>query len=186
MVLALPAAPRLRASSARVAAAPVAARAHRVRAARSARSRCRRRCRAGRCRSAARPPSWKALTPTMSFSLAFDRALVGVGGVHDLALREAGLDRLHHAAQLVDAAEVLEGAVDHALRHLLDELAAAERIDGVDDPRLVGDDLLRAQRDARVLLGRQRVASRRARWCAATGCRRAPPPAPGSRCARRC
>src|SRR3712207_8870382 len=43
-----------------------------------------------------------------------------------------------------------------AVGERLDEVAAAERVDGVRHARLVGDDLLRAQGDAHRLLGRER------------------------------
>ena len=42
------------------------------------------------------------------------------------------------------------------VRQRLDEVAAAERVDRVRDPRLLGEDLLGAQRDPHRLLGRQR------------------------------
>src|SRR5215218_5798052 len=73
--------------------------------------------------------------------------LEGVGGVGDLALREAALDGLGHAAELVDLREVLIGAGLELVRQRLDEVRAAERVDRVRRPRLVGDDLLGAQRD---------------------------------------
>ena len=71
-------------------------------------------------------------------------------------MREAGLDRFDHAAELVDALDVVEAALLHPVRQLFDVIRAAEGVDGVDDSRLVGDDLLRPQRDARRSFGRQR------------------------------
>ena len=89
-------------------------------------------------------------------------ALVGVGRVHDLALREPGLDRLDHAPQGVDAAEVVEAPALHFRRQLLDEVGTAERVDGVGYPRLVSDHLLRAERelDREVRRERQRLVER--------------------------
>ena len=96
------------------------------------------------------------MTPTTIFSLRVDGALVGVGRVHDLPLREAGLDRLDHAAELVDPAEVVEAAALHLRRQVLDEVGAAERVDRVRDAGLVRDDLLGAQRELDGEVGRQR------------------------------
>ena len=52
--------------------------------------------------------------------------------------------------------EVGERAVLHVPGQLLDEIRSAERIDDVRDAALVGDDLLRAQRERRGFGGRQR------------------------------
>src|SRR4051794_36243041 len=76
--------------------------------------------------------------------------------VGDLALREVLLDRVDHAAELVDPGEVLIRLPLELVGQRLDEVRAAERVDRVRHARLVGDDLLRAQRDAHRLLGRQR------------------------------
>src|SRR5205814_1712581 len=59
---------------------------------------------------------------------AVDLLLVGVGGVGDLALRVAGIDRLHHAAEAVDAVDVLPSIALHAVRQRLDRPAPAERV----------------------------------------------------------
>ena len=87
---------------------------------------------------------------------AVDLALELVGRVGDLALREAALDRLDHAAELVDLAEVLVRARLQLVGQRLDEVGAAERVDGVRHAGLVRDHLLRAQRDPHRLLARQR------------------------------
>ena len=79
-----------------------------------------------------------------------------VGRIGDLALRIAALDRLHHPAQLVDLGEVLIRQLLHPIGQRLHEIRAAERIDRVRHPRLVRDDLLRAQRHPHRLLARQR------------------------------
>ena len=76
--------------------------------------------------------------------------------VGDLALRVVALDRLDHAAELVDLGEVGVGLLLHLVGQRLDEVGAAERVDGVGHAGLVGDDLLRAQRDPDGVLGRQR------------------------------
>ena len=85
-----------------------------------------------------------------------DLGLQLVAGVGDLALREVLLDRFDHAAELVDPAEVVVGELLETVGQRLDEVRAAERVDRVRDPGLMGDDLLRAQRDLDGLLGRQR------------------------------
>ena len=85
-----------------------------------------------------------------------DLDLVAERGVGDLALREAALDRRDHAPELVDPGEVLVGGALHLVGQRLDEVGAAERVDRVRDAGLVGDDLLRAERDPDRLLGRQR------------------------------
>ena len=84
-----------------------------------------------------------------------DRLRVLVGGRLDLVHLEAGLDRGDRATHLVDAVEVLPGLGLDLVGERLDEVRAAERVGGVDDARLVPDDLLRAQRDLRGALGRQ-------------------------------
>ena len=92
----------------------------------------------------------------MTLSRALDRLLEAVRRLGDLPLREAFLDRLDHAAEAVDGVEVLPGAALHVERQPLDEVRAAERIDDAGDAALVGDHLLRPQRQRRRLLGRQR------------------------------
>ena len=80
--------------------------------------------------------------------------LVAPGRLLDLGADER--DALHRAAHLVDL-------VDQRLRRLLDlvgerldEVGAGERVDGVGGAGLVGEDLLRAQRDPRGALAGQR------------------------------
>ena len=85
-----------------------------------------------------------------------DLALQLEARVGDLALGEVLLDRLDHAAELVDAREVRVGAALELVGQRLDVVGAAERVDRVRHARLVGDDLLRAQRDPHRLLGGQR------------------------------
>ena len=88
------------------------------------------------------------LTPTIDALALLELALELVRSRGDLALRVALLDRRDHAAHLVDALDVLERLGLELVREPLDEVAAAERIDGVRDAALVRDDLLRAERDA--------------------------------------
>ena len=109
-----------------------------------------------------------------------------VRGVGDLALREAALDGLDHPAERVDLIEVLVRVALHLVRERLDEVGAAERVDRVRDAGLVGDHLLRAQRDPDRLLARQRE-----RLVVGVGVQRLRPaqthrPAPRSRCGRCC
>ncbi len=85
------------------------------------------------------------------------------------------LDRLDHPAELVDPLEVLVAELLHPVGQRLDEVGAAERVDRVHHAGLVGDDLLRAQRDPdrRPPSGAQ--APRRSCSCAATGSRPSTP-----------
>src|SRR5919108_611393 len=83
---------------------------------------------------------------------ALDLLLEPEARLGDLALRVALLDRLDHAAELVDLAELGIGRLLEAIGERLDEVGAAERVDRVRDAGLVGDDLLRPQRDAHRLL----------------------------------
>src|SRR5262249_23119131 len=62
---------------------------------------------------------------------AVELALVGEGGVGDLALGEVGADRLDHAAELVDAGEVVIGGGLDLVGEALHEVGAAERVGGV-------------------------------------------------------
>src|SRR5947209_4778565 len=61
--------------------------------------------------------------------LSLDRLLKPVAAFGDFLLRIAALDRLDHAAHLVDDIEVAEGAVLHILCELLDEVRPAQRVD---------------------------------------------------------
>jgi hypothetical protein len=74
---------------------------------------------------------------------AVDLALQRIRRVGDLTLREPRLDRLDHAAELVDLAEVLVGLGLQLVGERLHEIRAPERIDRVRDPGLVRDHLLR-------------------------------------------
>ena len=69
---------------------------------------------------------------------------------------------------------------------LLDRVGAAERIDGVRDAALRGDDLLRPERDRAPIPPSGAPAPRRARCSAATAFRPARPPAPAARRGRCC
>ena len=62
---------------------------------------------------------------------AVDLALELVRRVGDLALREAALDGLDHAADLVDLVEVLVRVRLQLVGQRLDEVGAAERVDRV-------------------------------------------------------
>src|SRR5205085_12129150 len=84
-----------------------------------------------------------------------DFALIAIGGILDLALRVPALDRGERAAELIDLSQVLPHAALDVGRHLLDRIRPAERVRRRRDVRLEGDDLLRAQRDARRLFRRQ-------------------------------
>ena len=87
---------------------------------------------------------------------ALDRLLELVRRLGNFLLRKAALDRLDHAAHAIDGVPVLQRALFHVARQPLDEVRPAERIDDVGHAGFVRDDLLRAQRDRRGFLGRQR------------------------------
>ena len=82
--------------------------------------------------------------------------LVAVGGVRDLLLRIAPVDGAHHAAELVDRPDIRHRLRFHLVGERLEEVRAAERIDGEGCSRLLRDDLLRAEGDGDRLLGGQR------------------------------
>src|ERR1700687_2445384 len=84
-----------------------------------------------------------------------NRALILVAGFGNFFLGISALDGFDHAAHLVELLKVVEGAVFHVEGLLLDEVAAAERIDRLGNARLEGNDLLGAQCDARGFFGRQ-------------------------------
>ena len=71
-------------------------------------------------------------------------------------LRDAGLDRRVHAARRVDAGDHLADLGLHLVGQRLDVVGAAERIDHVGQVRLLLEDVLRGDGDARRLLGRHR------------------------------
>ena len=80
--------------------------------------------------------------------------LVAPGRLVDLAGDE--LDGLDRAAELVDLGDQLARAGLEFVGQRLDVVRAGERVDGVGGARLVGDDLLGAQRDLRRALAGQR------------------------------
>ena len=87
---------------------------------------------------------------------ALDRDLEAVGGLLDLALDEAGLDRGHRAAELVDTLDQLARLRLELRRERLEVVRAAERIGGVGRAGLVHQDLLGAERDRGGVLARER------------------------------
>ena len=74
--------------------------------------------------------------------------------LRDLALEVAVLNGRDDAAHVLDLAEVGVGFFFRLVGQRLDEVAAAQRVDGVCSARLMSDDLLGAQRQARGLLAR--------------------------------
>ena len=82
--------------------------------------------------------------------------LVGDRGLLDLGLHVPALDRRDRPADVLDAVDDgLRGLLE-LVRERLDVVRAGEGIDRVGRAGLVGDDLLRAQRELLRLLGRQR------------------------------
>ncbi len=88
--------------------------------------------------------------------LRLHRALVRVTRSSDLLLRESRFDRSHHSAHRIQFVEVRECALLHIERQLFDEVAAAQRIGDVGHPGFMRENLLRPQRDAGRIFGRQR------------------------------
>src|SRR6185437_11071990 len=86
-----------------------------------------------------------------------DLALVAIARGRDLGLREAGFDGGYHTAARIDLANVIVGRGLGFERELFDEVAAAQRICRVGDAALVGQHLLRAQRDGDGVLAGERV-----------------------------
>src|SRR5205807_1816113 len=80
--------------------------------------------------------------------------LVTPGRLLDLGPDER--DRLHRAAQLLHLLHQVQGPLLDLVRERLHEVGARERVDRVGRARLVGEDLLRSQGDARGALGGQR------------------------------
>ncbi len=91
-----------------------------------------------------------------------DLPLLAHRALGDLPLEPPLLDATHHAALLLDLGEDRLGFALELVGERLDVVRAAERIDHVRDAGLVGEDLLRAQRDLHRFLGgeRQRLVHR--------------------------
>ena len=85
-----------------------------------------------------------------------DVALPAVGGFLDLALRDLGLDELEHAALGLDLRELRGDARVDLVGQRLDRPRARDGVHGVGHAGLVRENLLRAQRERRGLLGRER------------------------------
>ena len=141
-----------------------------------------RRCRHRGCRPAAASPERYLLTPTMTSSPRSIARLAPRRGFLDAQFRHAALDRLGHAAQRLDLVDQRHRRRGDRMRQALDVIAAAERVDDMRDAGLLGEDQLGVARDPAPRTGSAGPAPRRTSWCAATGCRRAPPPAPRSSC----
>src|SRR5690606_32602185 len=71
--------------------------------------------------------------PDNGFLARIDPGLAARGSLLDAQLRDAGFDRLGHAAHLLDLVEVRARLGDELLRQRLHEVAAAPRIDDVAD-----------------------------------------------------
>src|SRR3954451_267286 len=85
-----------------------------------------------------------------------DLLLCAIRGVLDLALDEPRFDCRQRAAEAVDLLNQTLGLTLDLIGHLLDGERSAERIDRVGNAALERDDLLRPERHARGLLGRER------------------------------
>ena len=101
------------------------------------------------------PANW--FTPTTMVAPRVDGALRAVRGFLNLALDEAAFDGRQRAAGLHRSARAAPSRrCSMSSVSALDRLRAADRIDRVRDAAFRRDDLLRAQRNSRRLLGRQR------------------------------
>ena len=88
--------------------------------------------------------------------LVVDLLLVFVGGVLNFLLHVSALDRLQHPAKHFDLAQIFGGALFDFIGQGFDVIRSGQRIDRLRRTGFIRDDLLRAQRDARRLLGGQR------------------------------
>src|SRR5208282_4306004 len=70
-----------------------------------------------------------------------------VGLLRDLARNEPPLDRDERPSHLLDPVEVLSGLGLDPVGQVLDLVRTSERVDRVRDPRFLGEDLLRSQRE---------------------------------------
>ena len=87
---------------------------------------------------------------------AVDARLGAGGGFLDAHFRQAGLDRLRHAAELLDLLNMRPGLLRQIMRQPLDEIAAAPRIDDAGRAALLRDEELSVARDAGGEIRRQR------------------------------
>ena len=122
------------------------------------------------------PPIACLLTPTIVLSPAIDLALIVVGRVGDLLLREAPLDRRDHPPIWSMRSMYAIASCSTRSGQRLDEVGAPSGSIGVRDPRLLGDDLLRSAERRSPPPRSGAPAPRRTSRCGATACRRAPPP----------
>ena len=84
-----------------------------------------------------------------------DLLLITVGRLGNFALEEAIHDTGQHTTQRVDTVQIVQGRLFRIVCQSLDKVGTAQRINGIDDATLIGDDLLSAQSDQDCLLGRQ-------------------------------
>src|SRR5579885_3044666 len=85
-----------------------------------------------------------------------DGLLILIGRLLNLAMHVADLDGVEHPAHRVNLLDVVERALLDLARQLLDGVGTRERVNRVGDARLVGDDLLRAEREPRGCFGWKR------------------------------
>src|SRR6266567_8912431 len=88
--------------------------------------------------------------------VSIDLLLVAIGGLGNLTLEETILDAGQHAAQRIDTIEIIHRRLLGLVGQALDEVGAAQGVNGVDNATFTGDDLLRAQSNQSSLLGGQR------------------------------
>ena len=119
---------------------------------------------------------WKLVDAHHHLLAALDRALIFVRGLLHFALHVAGFDGAQHSADGVDPRNVFARAGFNSIREVFNRVRSRHGIHGVYHAGFVRQNLLRAQGDQRGIFRGQRQRFVEARWCAATGSRRAPPP----------
>ena len=81
--------------------------------------------------------------------------LEGGGRVGDLLLDESFLDAGHHASALIDLLDQVRRFLLQLIGERLDEVRAGQRVDRIGYATLIGQDLLRTQRDSHGLFRRK-------------------------------
>ena len=83
-----------------------------------------------------------------------DLLLIAVGRLGNFTLEETIQNTSQHTTQRVDTVQIVQSRLFRLVCQSLDKVGAAQRINGIDDATLIGDDLLSAQSDQDCLLGR--------------------------------
>src|SRR2546421_7106886 len=84
-----------------------------------------------------------------------DLLLIAVGRLGNFTLEEAIQNTGQYTTQRVNTVQIVQSRLFRLVCQSLDKVGTAQRINGIDDATLIGDDLLSAQSDQYRLLGRQ-------------------------------